>query len=93
MLEYRSASDTFRQGQKNLRIKSWDVNGISLFLPITSKEKLIVVTFCSGHKAAHSKLPKPTKMLLHLPVLLVAPSLSGYKVPLHVYISAHSIER
>lgn len=61
------------------------MNGISLFLPIASKDKLIVVTPCSTRETAHSRLPMPMKMQLHLPALLVAPFLSGYRVPLHVY--------
>lgn len=46
MLEYRSTSDRQTQAvtKKNLRIKSYGVNGIPLFLPISLKEKLIAVT-------------------------------------------------
>ena len=94
MLEYRNTSDRqiyLSRDKKKLRIKSCDVNRISLFLPIASKKKLIVVTPCSTHETAHSRLPIPTKILLHLPVLLVALSHSGYEVPLHVYFRA--IER
>lgn len=64
MLEYRSTSDGqvhLVRGKKQktkLRPTFCDVNGISLFLPVTSKEKL-VVTPCSTQETAHSRLPTP----------------------------------
>lgn len=66
--------------KNTMKIKPCDASGISLFVAIASRAKLIAVTpRCTG-EPAQSRLLIPAEML-PVPVLPVAPSLPGYQSP------------
>lgn len=82
LLEHRHNSDRYSKAwtKKTRKIKSCDASGISPFVPIAFREKLIAVTPRCTREPAQSRLLIPAEML-PMPVRPVAPSPSGYQSP------------